>query len=183
MTLVFLLEERSMKVFLDMLLPKIIPAGINFITIPHEGKADLRKSIPVKLKAWNIPETKFIIVQDQDTNDCKVLKQDLLDLCSNCTKEVLVRIACHELEAWYWGDLKAIELAYNKDLSKIGRKKAYRIPDEIVSPKRELQKLLPEHQQIAGAKRIAQYIDIERNCSTSFRVFVEGVKNLCDKKL
>ena len=178
MTLVFLLEERSMKVFLDILLPKIIPAGIHFITIPHEGKADLRKSIPIKLKAWNIPESKFIIVQDQDSNDCKVLKQELLDLCG--TKEVLVRIACHELEAWYWGDLKAVEQAYNKDLSKIGKKKAYRIPDDIISPKRELQKLLPEHQQSAGAKRIAQFIDIERNSSTSFHVFVEGVKNLCE---
>ena len=179
MTLVFMLEEKSMKVFLDTLLPQILPSNINFFTIPHEGKSDLKKSLPIKLKAWNIPDSKFIIVQDQDSNDCKKLKQELMKLCEECDREVLVRIACHELEAWYWGDLKAVEQAYGKDLSKVGRKRSYRIPDDIVSPKRELQKLLPEHQQIEGAKRIAQYIDIDRNTSVSFHMFVEGVQKMC----
>lgn len=179
MTLVFLLEEKSMKVFLDLLLPKILPPDIIFYTIPHEGKSDLKKSLPIKLKAWNMPNSKFIVVQDQDSNDCRVLKQELLDLCNESDREVLVRIVCHELEAWYWGDLQAVGKAYNKDLSKIGRKRMYRTPDDIISPKRELQKLLPEHQQIAGAKRIAQYIDVERNTSVSFRVFVEGVQRMC----
>ena len=86
-----------------------------------------------------------------------------MNLCEEYDREVLVRIACLELEAWYWGDLMAVEQAYGKDLSKVGRKRSYRIPDDIVSPKRELQKLLPEHQQIEGAKRIAHYIDIDRN--------------------
>lgn len=179
MTLVFLLEEKSMKVFLDTLLPKILPSYVNFFTIPHEGKSDLKKSLPIKLKAWNIPDSKFIVVQDQDSNDCRKLKQELLDLCEGYDREVLVRIACHELEAWYWGDLKAVEQAYGKDLSKFGRKRTYRIADDIVSPKRELQKLLPEHQQIEGAKRIAQYIDIDRNTSVSFHMFVEGVQKMC----
>ena len=137
------------------------------------------KSIPIKLKAWNIPDSKFIVVQDQDSNDCKALKGELQKLCMECGREVLVRIACHELEAWYWGDLKALEQAYQKDLSKVARKRKYRIPDDIVAPKHELQKLLPEHQQMEGAKRIAQYIDIDRNTSTSFRVFVDGVRKLC----
>ena len=52
MTLVFLLEERSMKEFLDILLPKILPENVGFRTIPHEGKSDLEKSIKTKLKAW-----------------------------------------------------------------------------------------------------------------------------------
>lgn len=180
MTLVFLLEEKSMKVFLDTLLPKVLPPDVDYFTIPHEGKSDLKKSLPTKLKAWNIPDSKFIVVQDQDSNDCRKLKQELLDLCKEYDREVLVRIACHELEAWYWGDLKAVEKAYNKDLSKVGRKRSYRIPDDIVSPKRELQKLLPEHQQIEGAKRIAQYIDIERNTSVSFHVFVDGVRRMAE---
>lgn len=179
MTLVFLLEEKSMKIFLDTLLPNVLPADVDFFTIAHEGKSDLKKSIPIKLKAWNIPNSKFIIVQDQDSNDCKKLKQELVDLCNESDREVLVRIACHELEAWYWGDLTALEQAYHKNLSKVGRKKAYRIPDDIVSPKRELQKLLPEHQQMEGAKKVAQYIDIDRNLSTSFHVFIEGVKRMC----
>jgi hypothetical protein len=35
--LVFLLEEESMKALLDVLLPQILPQGINFLCIPHEG--------------------------------------------------------------------------------------------------------------------------------------------------
>lgn len=51
---VFLLEEKSMKVFLDILLPKILSPDIGFCTIPHEGKSDLRKLLSIKLRAWNI---------------------------------------------------------------------------------------------------------------------------------
>ena len=53
MTLVFLLEERSMKEFLDILLPKILPENVGFRTIPHEGKSDLEKSIKTKLVRRN----------------------------------------------------------------------------------------------------------------------------------
>ena len=99
-------------------------------------------------------------------------------LCEGTQKSVLIRIACHELEAWYFGDLEAVSLAYGKNLRKIAQKKKYRIPDEIVAPKMELQAIVPEHQQIDGAKRIAEYIEIERNTSVSFRMFVSGVRRL-----
>lgn len=108
MKLVFLLEEKSMKRFLDIIIPKILPAEIQYQTIPHEGKTDLEKSIPRKLKAWNEPDTKFIVIQDQDSWDCKKLKQKLVDLCKPTGREYLVRIACHELESWYFGDLSAV---------------------------------------------------------------------------
>ncbi len=48
MTLVFLLEERSMKEVLDIILPQILPETIAFRTIPHSGKSDLEASIPHK---------------------------------------------------------------------------------------------------------------------------------------
>lgn len=57
--LIFLLEEPSMKATLENLLPKIIPPEINYKCIAHEGKQDLEKSIPRKLKAWN----KSVLVQ------------------------------------------------------------------------------------------------------------------------
>lgn len=69
MKLVFLLEESSMKELLDIILPRIIPEGIDFVTIPHSGKSDLVKSIPNKLRGWNEPDVKFVILHDQDTND------------------------------------------------------------------------------------------------------------------
>lgn len=178
MKLVFLLEEQSMKYFLDGLLPRILPEDVQFVTIPHEGKSDLQKSLTAKLKGWNEPNVKFIVVQDQDSNDCRELKEKLLELCKNSEKEVLVRIACHELEAWYFGDMNALSMAYDVDLSTAKRKKKYRIPDGIMNPKAELKRLLPEHQQISGARKIAPIIGIENNSSVSFQMFVNGVKRM-----
>lgn len=42
MTLVFLLEEASMKTVLDIILPKILPESVFFRTIAHSGKSDLQ---------------------------------------------------------------------------------------------------------------------------------------------
>lgn len=178
MKLVFLLEEPSTKYLLDVLLPKILPEGVEFQTIAHRGKRDLQRSIPRKLRGWNEPgEIRFVIVHDQDTKDCVKLKQDILALCEGIGKKVLVRIACQEMESWYFGDVKALAAAYNMPkLNQISAQKKYRIPDDIPSPKEELRKLLPSHQQIEGAKRVAPYMDIENNSSVSFNQFVSGVR-------
>ena len=69
MKLVFLLEEESMKHFLDGILPKILPPDVGFITVPHEGKSDLQKSVPIKLRAWKEQGVKLVIVQEQNTGD------------------------------------------------------------------------------------------------------------------
>ena len=134
MLIIFLLEERSMKEVLDVLLPQILPEDVLFKTIPHSGKSDLQQSIPRKLKAWNTPDTKFVIVQDQDSADCIDLKKRLLELAAPSGREVLVRIACRELEAWYFGDLNAVSQAYGKDLRNLAGKRKYRVPDLIGNP-------------------------------------------------
>lgn len=50
----FLVEERSMAEVLKVLLPRILPASWvldeNYFIRPHEGKSDLKRSIPKKLK-------------------------------------------------------------------------------------------------------------------------------------
>ena len=182
MKMVFLLEEQSMKYLLDGILPKILPECVNFQTIPHEGKSDLEKSLPIKLKAWNEPDVVFVVVHDQDSNDCLQLKKRLTELCSGYNRRVLIRISCHELESWYWGDLEAVSAAYGKDLTKLSKNKKYRIPDEIITPKRELKRLLPQMGQIEGAKRIAAHMNIQANTSHSFNVFVQGVLSLCSEE-
>ena len=180
MKLVFLLEERSMKVFLDILLPRFLPDGIAFQTIPHSGKTDLEKSIRRKLIAWMEPDVSFVILHDQDSNDCMALKKKLTELCSGCGKPFLVRIPCHELEAWYWGDLAAVSEAYGVDLKHLAAKSKYRNPDSIDHPKKELKRYLPQMGQIEGARRIAPHMNLEGNTSRSFQVFVQGVKRLCE---
>lgn len=180
MTLVFLLEEASMKEVLDIILPQILPETIDFRTIPHSGKSDLEASIPHKLKAWRQPDTRFVIVRDQDSGDCVKEKAAIQELVLPYGRQVLIRIVCRELEAWYFGDLKAVALAYGSDVEKISKKSKYRNPDSIGNPKQEFQKLFPKHQQLDGARRIAAHMDIARNTSASFRCFVSGVKKIAE---
>ena len=88
MKLVFLLEEPSTKYLLDELLPRILPEGVLFQTIPHNGKHALEKSIPRKLRGWNEPgDVRFVILQDQDTKNCYELKKALLEALSKLMEE------------------------------------------------------------------------------------------------
>lgn len=183
MKIVFLLEERSAKELLDALLPRILPPEVAFQTIPHEGKTDLRNSIPKKLKGWKEPDAHFVIIHDQDAADCKQLKKELQELCKGSGQDVVIRIACHEMESWYFGDLNAVSLAYGRDLKSYSKKKKYRDPDAIVCPKNELRKLLPEHEQIAGARRIAPYMDPEHNTSRSFNILIKSLKSMVGESI
>lgn len=178
MMVVFLLEEASMKAVLDILLPRILPDNVGYKTIAHSGKSDLQESIPRKLRAWRQPDTKFVIVQDQDSGDCMKIKQALAELARPAGRKVLIRIVCRELEAWYFGDLQAVSIAYHKDVTALQEKSKYRNPDAIGNPKEELRKIFPCHQQIDGARRIAVHMDIGKNRSESFRQFVSGVLKL-----
>lgn len=63
--IVFLLEEYSLKVLLDGLLPRLFP-GLPFLCVPHEGKQDLQKSIPRKLRAWREPGVHYCVIRDND---------------------------------------------------------------------------------------------------------------------
>ena len=177
--IVFLLEEPSMAVFLKEILPRIC-LNERYMLLPHQGKGDLMRSIPVKLKGWTMPGTKFVIVHDQDTNDCMQLKKSIEDLCRPYNKRVLIRIACRELESWYFGDLDAVEKAYNVNLVKLKNSARYRIPDDILDPKEVLRRFVPQLTQIDGARRISKYMDIENNRSHSFRVFVDGLKMMAE---
>ncbi|MDR0380739.1 MAG: DUF4276 family protein [Oscillospiraceae bacterium] len=174
--LVILTEEQSMKIFLETLIARYYPK-LNCKIIPHRGKQDLEKHIPKILRSWNVPNSRFIIVHDQDSWDCVILKSELKAKCGAVRSDVVVRIACMELEAWYWGDLLAVELAFARTgLRALSQKSRYRIPDGIVNPKDELKKHLPRYEQIAGAKLIAEHADIERNTSHSFRVFIKSLQ-------
>ena len=180
--IVFLLEERSMEELLNEILPQIM-GDEKFFLIPHEGKGDLLQSIPRKLRGWSIPDTSFVIVHDQDANDCVQLKEKILEICKPYNRKVLVRIVCRELESWYFGDLNAVEKAYGKNLKKLRNSSKYRVPDEITDPKDVIKRAIPEMTQIDGARRIAKHMVIDGNKSHSFHVFVDGVKSLCKERV
>jgi len=184
-----LVEEPSMKEFLGILLPKVIHApwvlNENYFIRSFEGKNDLQKNIPNKIKVfsnWGNENVGVVIIQDQDSSDCKKLKRKLLDLCvnhGNCPS--LVRIVCRELESWYIGDFEAVNHAYPsfKHQYYISKSK-YRVPDNC-NAYDELKKILPDFQKVGGARKIAPYIDVSNNKSVSFQQTISGLLNFFEQ--
>jgi hypothetical protein len=177
--IVFLLEEFSMKVLLDGLLPRLFP-DLPFLCVPHEGKQDLEKSISRKLRAWREPGVRFVVVRDNDGAECIGVKARLATLCQQAgRRDSLVRLACQELEAWYLGDPEALAAAFGDDrLRYLGTRGRFREPDAVAQPSRALGDLVPEFQKVSGARRMAPLLLPERSASRSFVVFVSAVERL-----
>ncbi len=177
--LVFLLEEPSMKAFLDEFLPRLLP-GLDFLCVKHEGKQDLERSIPRKLRGWREPGVRFAVVRDNDGADCQGVKARLLTLCQQGgRRDTLVRIACQHLEAWHLGAMDVLAIAYSRPaLSKIGRKSKYSNPDALRNAAQELNRLVPEFRKVDGARRMGKIMPTQGNAnrSRSFQVFVEGLR-------
>jgi len=180
--IVFLLEERSMKVLLEGLLPRVMPA-LRFLCVVHEGKNDLEKNIPRKLRQWREPGARFVIVRDNDGADCTRLKDTLVGLVPEERREqTLVRIPCQELEAWYFGDPDALALAFSDpDLRTLGTRARFRDPDRVSEPSSALAELAPAFQTVSGARAMGRLLDPSRNTSRSFHVFLEGVRRLSSR--
>lgn len=175
--LVFLLEEPSMKVFLDGLLPRLFP-GLNFLCIQHEGSGDLRASLPRKLRAWREPGVRFVVLQDNDGGNCHALKDRLRRLCEeNGRADATIRIACQELEAWYLGEPEALAEAYgDENLRGVGQKARFREPDSVRKPSEEVKKLVPGFQKVSGARLLSNYVSRDRNSSHSFQVLLAAIE-------
>ncbi len=176
--LVLLLEEESAQVLLDSLLPRLFPS-LSWLCLPHDGKTDLDRAIRKRLPAWREPGARFVILRDNDGGDCHALKQSLVKLCGARKSEVLVRIACQEIEAWYFGEPEALAAAYGRtDLLTIGGRKSFRNPDAIRNPAAVLERLIPDFRKVDGARRIAPHLSRERNRSRSFQIFLAGVESI-----
>ena len=179
--LVCFLEEPSAKEMLKGVLPRLLPHEIECTYIVFEGKQDLEKQLVRKLRNWLKPDSVFLVMRDQDSSDCVAVKEQLLDLCSDSGKQnILVRIACRELESFYFGDLSAVEKGLElSNIAKHKRKAKYRIPDSIVNPCNELEKLTGgTYQHIMGSRRIAPYLSLENNTSHSFNMLLSGIQRL-----
>ncbi len=177
--IVFLLEEPSMKEFLDSFLPRLIP-GLDFLCLRHEGKQDLRRSIPRKLKAWE--NAIFVVLHDNDSADCITVKNRLQQLCRQGGRsDTLIRIVCQELESWYLGVPATLASVYSRPrLAELSRKSKYRNPDMLPKPSAEVQKLVPEFRKTEGARRMGAVMPLDESESTSrsFQVFVNGIRRV-----
>jgi len=167
---------------LEQLLPGILPANVTYLCIPHQGKSDLQKSIPRKLQNWLRPNTRFVILHDQDNHaDCRALKKKLQDLCLSGRQMPLIRIVCRELEAWYFGDLDALQQAFpGFKASQYRGKPKLRNPDEIDNPGEYLKRIVKGFSKGKAARTVPRYMDIDSNTSGSFQQTITGIRRLAE---
>jgi len=192
MHLEILVEEPSAEAALECLLPRILVSTTTFKIYPYEGKRDLLKKLPHRLRAyrrWITADYCIIILIDRDNDDCHDLKNRLEQYArdanfptktsSSGRSYLLVnRLAIEELEAWFLGDLDAVRSAYPK--VRINEFSArYRHPDQIAGGTWEtlervfrragyFQTGMPK---IEVARKISAFMDPHRNRSRSFQVF------------
>lgn len=180
MTLVLLLEELSARDLLEGLLPKLIPGDVAIRYLVFEGKQDLEKQLPRKIRSWLMPDSLFVVMRDQDSMDCAEAKRRLVERVAESGRDgVLVRVACKEIESWVLGDWHAVAQAFEMpQLANQALKAIYREPDQLSNPVSELRKFIPEYQKRDGARRIGPFLDPNSNNSRSFRAFCAGVRSL-----
>lgn len=181
--LVFLVEGQAEKDLLDVLMPRVLPEGVRHRVIPFEGKQDLEKQMGRRIRGYQNPAARFIVLRDQDSHaDCKALKAGLLARCEGTGREAhcLVRIACTELEAFYLADLAAVERALKMPgLAKQQASRKFRYPDALGSPSRELKALTKQrYEKRAGSRLIGQQLDLDNQRSPSFKHLVTGIRRL-----
>jgi hypothetical protein len=180
-------EEPSAKNVFEALLPKLLPDGVYFRVYPHQGKQDLEQALKKALpQISRIPGSRILITRDQDQSDCREVKSKIANLVNEtCACPYAIRILCKELEAWFLGDLEAVEKAYPrfKAAQHIG-KADLREVDKIVAPNKFLLKIIPEYAgrdnlpKLETSDNIAPFMNIESNSSQSFNHTIGAIKNL-----
>lgn len=184
--LVFFLEEESAKALLAGLFPRLIPAHspVEARFVVFEGKQDLDRQLERKLKGYLNRQACFIVLRDQDRADCRRVKRSLVTRCQDAGRpDTVVRIACRELEAFYLGDLRAVELGLRvSGLVHKQNKAKFRDPDRLQSPAAELEKLTNNrYQKVAGSRAIAPHLDLERPGSRSFRHLIQAIRSVATR--
>ena len=202
----FLVEERSAEEALNAILPKILSDDVGFHLHVFDGKNNLLKELPKRLKGyrrWIPNDWRIMVLVDEDRKDCFQLKEKLEKAAreagfrtkSSATSEgnfqVVNRLAVEELEAWFFGDIDALRSAYPKVSKNLQYQARYRNPDAVPGGTYEaLERLLVRARYYTGklpkirvAQNIAPHMEPDRNRSKSFQVFVEGLKACVGEEL
>ena len=188
-----------MQVFLDVLLPRLVP-NVDIRVRSFDGKRNLLGKLEARLRAYRHslrPDERIMVLIDRDEQDCRALKQSLEDIARRAgltTRtnpgasgwQVVTRIVIKELEAWYFGDWEAVRAAYPRVSAKVPRQPTYRDPDAIVGPTaRTMERFLREAEYFPDgvrkselARTIAAHMDPSRNTSRSFQVFRDVLREM-----
>lgn len=197
MHLYFFVEEASAEAALIELVPKILEHyEFEFDIVVFQGKTDMLNKLPHRLKAYRNmtgEDWRIVILVDRDSDDCLVLKRRLekfaqdAGLITRTTGKnfsVINRVVIEELEAWFFGDVKAIAKAYSGIDENIEKQAAFRDPDAIRGGTWEaLERILHKHhpgglEKIRAAQEIAQHMTPSYNRSKSFQVFRDALLDL-----
>lgn len=194
------LEEPSAEAFLQGLLPKLVPGGTTWNPIVFQGKTDLLGNLERRLKgykSWMPEDWKIVVLIDEDRANGRELKARMEAASAAAgfsTKTaatggkfvVLNRIAVEELEAWFFGDAVALATAFPGVSPTLGAEAAYRSPDAITGGTWEaLERVLQRAGYYGGglpkievAREMAMHMEVGRNTSPSFQIFVRGISAL-----
>ena len=176
--IVIFTEEASMNAALDELMARHFPyriKGLDWFVIDFNGKSDLERKFPKRMKIWNYGDPLFVILRDNDGGDCRALKKRLHDLATPMAKPFKVRVVCQELESWFLGDSQAVNKAYPGCRFSNGTAK-YRDPDKMTNASQELAELTGAFSKVGRASLIAAHLDPARNVSRSFQVLFETLQ-------
>jgi hypothetical protein len=178
--IIFLTEEPSIKPVLQRVMFVLSPEGIegmDWIVISHQGKADLRSKLRQKMQSWHYGSPHFVILRDNDGGDCQANKQDLLDLAAQTGKPHHVRIVCQELEAWFIGDLAAVELAFPESrATQYEHAARFRSPDKVQGASNLIEEITGSAAKVGRANQIAPHMELKGNRSPSFQVLISTIQ-------
>ena len=164
-----------MRAALNALFARYYPSlleGIHWQIIAFQGKADLEKNFPHKMRSWSHLSPHFIILRDNDGSDCTALKARLQARADSTGKPFHIRLVCQELEAWLLGDMAAVEQAYPYSRATAHAQTAkFRNPDNLANASEELAKMTGVLSKTAKAHAIAPHLDAAQVQSHSFQVF------------
>jgi hypothetical protein len=180
--IVFLTEEESMQVTIKTLLGRERPSTVEYldwIALAFNGKSDLQKNIPLKMRAWRHGNPHFVILQDKDSSDCYELKQQLQDLAAPTDRPHTVRIVCSELESWFLGELQAVEAVYpQSNATRLQDRAKFKDPDQLSNACQELDRLTGVSGKVTRARLISEQFSPVECKSGSFNVFWQTVDQL-----
>lgn len=177
--IVVLTEERSMEPVLRRLEEHLNLQDITISIITHNGISDLKKSLPRKLRGWRNPDSRFLIIRDNDGGDCKERKAELMAMAQQAGRKdkTMVRIVCQELEAWFIADRQAMHKANILDIND-NPARLRGDPEQLRKPSQILHQHLNGYAKLSSASTIAPHLSPQNNSSRSFRHTLAALRHL-----
>ncbi len=196
---VVIVEEPSARGMLEVLLPKLLSTvSYQIIQVPFKGKPMTRLTDRLRGFAhWIPPSWRIVVLVDRDDEECHELKARLEEAARTAglvTRSmapqgqwiVANRVVSEELEAWFLGDVPALQAAFPGVPGSLGHQARFRDPDAVTGGTWEaLEKVLQRAghfrgglRKIEAARAVAPHMDPDRNRSRSFQVFRDTMREL-----